>query len=317
MTTSVEFDGVAGGWESDFGQPADDTGDRLYGHGLAQAAASEPSSQPADPTASGPDAVPAASGEPVPVDAGSGTPVELDAAGAVPPSDQPTEYVADAGNVVRLPANASIDNIRVEGDNLVLEQADGTLIVIKDAAANVPTFVIGEVEVPRVALLAALEGSGVDVAFGADGSINASPGANQPNSSGGNFEQPPGGIGDGFDLTALLPPTALAFPQYEDKELYPSFRREDNVPPTIIVDTGNPDGDNDEVLEEGLNPDGSNAGSEGEYAAGIFTLSDGNGLDDLVSVTITGVGAPTMFTISQLTGATPGAPLTVLAITVR
>ena len=228
MTTSVELDGVAGGWESDFGQLADDTGDRLYGHGLAQAAASEPSSQPVDPGRASLKPYPRHPVSPVPVDVGSGTPVELDA-GAAPPTDQPTEYVADAGNVVRLPAAVSIDNIRVEGDNLVLGQADGTLIVIKNAAANVPTFVIGEVEVPRVALIAALEGSGVDVAFGADGSINASPGDNQPNSSGGNFGQPPGGIGDGFDLTALLPPTALAFPQYEDKELYPSFRREERI----------------------------------------------------------------------------------------
>ncbi|MEP9387693.1 hypothetical protein ABLE71_10690, partial [Mesorhizobium sp. KR9-304] len=187
----------------------------------------------------------------MPVDAGSGTPVQLDAAGAVRPSGEPTEYVADAGNLVRLPANASIDNIRVEGDNLVLEQADGTLIVIKDAAANVPTFVIGEVEVPRVALLAALEGSGIDVAFGADGSINASPGDNQPNSSGGNFEQPPGGIGDGFDLSALLPPTALAFPQYEGKELYPSLE-EENVAGEVLDGTASLT-----VAEEGLNDDGS------------------------------------------------------------
>src|SRR5690606_7008288 len=126
------------------------------------------------------------------------------AAQTAPAANAPVEYVADASNAVRLPATVSIENIRVEGGNLLLEQADGTLIVIKDAAANVPTFIIGEVEVPRVALLAALEASGVDVAFGADGSISASPGANPPNSSGGNFEQPPGGIGNGFDLTDLL-----------------------------------------------------------------------------------------------------------------
>ena len=88
----------------------------------------------------------------------------------------------------------------------MLEQADGTLVTIKDAAANVPTFVIGDVEVPRVALLAALEASGVDVAFGADGSIAAVARQHLPGSSGGNFEVPPGGIGDGFDLSDLLPP---------------------------------------------------------------------------------------------------------------
>src|SRR5690606_1823371 len=97
---------------------------------------------------------------------------------------------------------------------------------IKDAASNVPTFVIGDVEVPRVALLAALEASGVDVAFGADGSIAASPGNNLPSSSGGNFDVPPGGIGDGFPLTDLLPPTALAFPRYEGRELFIGLEEE-------------------------------------------------------------------------------------------
>ena len=111
------------------------------------------------------------------MDVGSGAPVQPGAPGSAPATDAPLVYTADAGNVVRLPANISIENIRVEGSDLVLEQADGTLITIKDAAANVPTFIIGDVELPRVALLAALEASGVDVAFGADGSIAASPAA--------------------------------------------------------------------------------------------------------------------------------------------
>ncbi len=194
MTTSVELDGVSAAWEFDNLQTADDNGDRTSGTVVAQS--TEPAAVPAD----GP---PAASGEPVPVDVGSGSPAQPATPGSAPAADGPLVYTADASNVVRLPANISIENIRVEGSDLVLEQADGTLITIKDAAANVPTFVIGEVEVPRVALLAALEASGVDVAFGADGSIAVSPG--QPSSSGGNFEVPPGGIGDGFDLSDLLP----------------------------------------------------------------------------------------------------------------
>ncbi|RVC02369.1 hypothetical protein EN883_16420, partial [Mesorhizobium sp. M7A.F.Ca.AU.002.06.1.1] len=154
-------------------------------------------------------AAPAAS-EPVPVDVGGGAPVkpEAPAEAKTLPAAAPHEYVADASHVVRLPANASIDNIKVDGQNLVLEQADGSVIVIKDGALNVPTFIIGDVEVPRVALLAALEASHVDVAFGADGSISAGPGGSN-SSAGGDFSVPPGGIGDGFDLSALLPPTAL------------------------------------------------------------------------------------------------------------
>ncbi|WP_269933565.1 DUF5801 repeats-in-toxin domain-containing protein, partial [Aminobacter sp. HY435] len=165
---------------------------------------------------------PVAEADPVPVDAGSGQPVQAQPA-AVAPASADSTYVADVSNVVHLPASVAIDNIRVAGEDLILEQADGSLVVIKDAAANVPTFLLGDVEVPRVALIAALEAGGINVAFGADGSISAGPGS--PSSSGGNFDVPAGGIGDGFDLSALLPPTALQFPQYENRELFPGLRR--------------------------------------------------------------------------------------------
>lgn len=159
-----------------------------------------------------------AQADPVPVDAGSGEPVQAtQPTAAAPMQAMPTEFVADASNVVHLPASISIDNIKVDGNNLVLEQADGTLIVIKDAAANVPTFLLGDVEVPRVALIAALEAGGINVAFGADGSFTAGGGSAQ--GSGGNFEIQAGGIGDGFDVSDLLPPTALMFPQYAGREL--------------------------------------------------------------------------------------------------
>ena len=240
MTTSVELDGVSAAWNLDSLQPADDKGDRLSGDVVAQSTPAEPAAKPAEPA-------PAASGEPVPVDVGSGTPVQPGAAAPNPATDAPLEYTADASNVVKLPANVSIENIRVEGSDLVLEQADGTLVTIKDAAANVPTFMIGDVEVPRVALLAALEASGVDVAFGADGSMAASPASNLPNSSGGNFEVPPGGIGDGFDLSDLLPPTALAFRLYDGEELFASVNADplfENFSVTISeegLDNANPD----------------------------------------------------------------------------
>src|SRR5690606_5170135 len=166
MTTGIELDGVSVAWDLDNLQPADDKGDRISGAVVAQSTASEAAATPAEP-------VPATTGEPVPVDVGSGTPIQPGTAAAEASAGVPLVFTADASNVVKLPANISIENIHVEGSDLVLEQADGTLIVIKDAASNVPTFVIGDVEVPRVALLAALEASGVDVAFGADGSISA------------------------------------------------------------------------------------------------------------------------------------------------
>ncbi|MDL2405814.1 VCBS domain-containing protein [Rhizobium calliandrae] len=86
---------------------------------------------------------------------------------------QPIQIVPDNGNVVHLPANTSIDDIHVEGRNLVLIQADGTRIVIINGALHVPTFLIGEVTLPQQAVVAALQQQGINVAEGPDGSVHA------------------------------------------------------------------------------------------------------------------------------------------------
>ncbi|AYG63261.1 beta strand repeat-containing protein [Rhizobium jaguaris] len=86
---------------------------------------------------------------------------------------QPIQIVPDNGNVVHLPPNTSIDDIHVEGRNLVLVQADGTRIVIINGALHVPTFLIGDVTLPQQAVVAALQQQGVNVAEGPDGSVHA------------------------------------------------------------------------------------------------------------------------------------------------
>jgi len=106
-------------------------------------------------------------------------------------SAHPAEIVPDKNNVAHLPADVSIDDIRVEGNNLVLIQADGTEIVIVNGALHVPTFLLGEVELPQQAVIAALEQNNINVAAGPDGSYSAHSGSP---SSGGNFDtiqQPP------------------------------------------------------------------------------------------------------------------------------
>ncbi len=87
----------------------------------------------------------------------------------------PSEVTPNAENVVRLPAGIELDNLEfaVEGGNLVLLLADGTEIIVVGGAANIPTFVIGDVELPQVALFAALEGSNINVAAGPDGTFSA------------------------------------------------------------------------------------------------------------------------------------------------
>ena len=72
----------------------------------------------------------------------------------------------DADNIVRLPEGVSIDEIKLDGDNLVLVQPDGSSITILNAALRIPTFLIGDVEIPELALTAALQANGIDVAAG-------------------------------------------------------------------------------------------------------------------------------------------------------
>jgi T1SS-143 domain-containing protein len=111
----------------------------------------------------------------------------------------PTEVTPNSDNVVTLPAGIELDNLefKVDGANLVLVLADGTEIVVVGGAANIPTFVIGELELPQVALFAALEGSNINVAAGPDGSFSAQ---STPESS-RDFED--NQIGDGFEEFAL------------------------------------------------------------------------------------------------------------------
>ncbi|TPJ28756.1 Ig-like domain-containing protein, partial [Mesorhizobium sp. B2-8-3] len=294
MTTNIEFDAVSNSWDehTSAGENHISTGVQVAQATTGQAAS-----------------------EPVPVDVGSGVPAQgtanapaanQPAADAKAPASNapataanaaagniPHEYHVEAGNVVKLPASVSIDNIKVDGHDLVLTQPDGSQIVIKDAALNVPTFILGDVEVPRVALIAALEASHVDVAFGADGSISAG-GNGSPGSAGGNFEHPAGGIGDGFGLTSLLPPTDLAFGQPEHRELFPGLLPDST--PTILDLTPSTSGGDTTVNEKGLPASSGSEGSgeaqdpapntdQSEINSGTFAI---NSPDGIGSVNING-----------------------------
>ncbi|MBZ9795667.1 hypothetical protein, partial [Mesorhizobium sp. ES1-4] len=289
MATSIELDNVSSSWD-EHSVSSDHHDLTAQIQVVAQAAPAEQSA----PAQTAP-----ASADPVPVDVGGGAP-----AAAPPAANAPHEYVADASNVVRLPANVSIDNIKVDGHNLVLEQADGSVIVIKDGALNVPTFILGEVEVPRVALIAALEASHVDVAFGADGSISAGPGGST-SSAGGNFEQPAGGIGDGFGLSALLPPTDLHFGQPDHRELFAGLVEKPNHAPEIEVTPTHPnplDGNN-VVDESGLPVIGSNPSDAAIHATGTIHMTDPDGAGDLKTVTVSLEGSTQTVNINAITGA--------------
>ncbi|MCJ9669507.1 DUF5801 repeats-in-toxin domain-containing protein, partial [Neorhizobium sp. SHOUNA12B] len=119
-----------------------------------------------------------------------------------PPAAPAAEVTPDANNIVHLAANVAIDDVHVDGANLILVQADGTEIVILNGATKIPTMLIGEVEVPQQVLFAALEDSGINVAAGPDGSYSAS---GRPDSSGAQFEDSIQGNQNGpIQLASLL-----------------------------------------------------------------------------------------------------------------
>ncbi|CDZ70039.1 Hypothetical protein NGAL_HAMBI2610_16400 [Neorhizobium galegae bv. orientalis] len=118
------------------------------------------------------------------------------------PAAPAAEVTPDANNIVHLATSVSIDDIRVDGANLILVQADGTEIVIVNGATKIPTMLIGEVEVPQQVLFAALEDSGINVAAGPDGSFSAS---GRPDSSGAEFDDSiQGSQNDPIQLASLL-----------------------------------------------------------------------------------------------------------------
>jgi len=218
--------------------------------------------------------------EPAPVDPATGQPVaEPTSQAAVP--DVPETITPDADNVVRLPQGVSIDEIRLDGNNLVLVQPDGSTVTILNAALKVPTFLIGDVEIPELALAAALQANGIDVAAGPDGALTVVSAASQ--SGGGGFNTPNGDIGDAGPVIDLLPPTALQFGTLERRELFPSIR-ENDFPELSIVSLGAPPG---QVNESAL-ASGSGGGTTSTLGNILVDPGD-DGLGSLVVTNASGV----------------------------
>ena len=49
-------------------------------------------------------------------------------------AEVPAEFIPDSANVVRLPANVSLENAVVSGQDLLLTQPDGSIITIKNCS---------------------------------------------------------------------------------------------------------------------------------------------------------------------------------------
>ena len=162
----------------------------------------------------------------------------------------------NADNVVLLPAGTTLDDIRVEGRDLVVRLDDGRVFIIPDGAVFVPQIVIDGVSVPPLNLAALLIGQQPEPAAGA------------VSSSGGNFADPNAPIQSAFDLGNLLPYTELQFPQDAVEELIPQV---DYKPEVLIFTSENPLGSvaaTSTVDEKGLPPHGALPAGSGEIADG-------------------------------------------------
>ena len=210
---------------------------------------------------------------------------------------QALTLIPDVNGQIVLPAGVELDDIRVSGRDLIITMPDGTQMVITDGAIFVPQFVLDGIAVPPLNIAALLIGQ------------ETAPAAGRPTSSGGNFEDPVGDIGDPFARGDLLPPTQLAFPQPEEREIIPN--EPDEEPTTIIITPDQPAGSvsaTASVNEAGLparggEPAGSNEAANGETTTGsiIFNVPDGLGSISLNGVAITAVGQVFTAPLGQLT----------------
>ena len=193
---------------------------------------------------------------------------------------------ADADNVVVLPDGATLQNLEVQGRDLVIRTADGTVYIIPDGAIVVPQLVVEGVSVPPLNLAALLVGN------------EPQPAAGETQSSGGNFADPVDPIQDAFARGDLLPYTELQFPEPQDEEIIPGLI--DEEPDVIVITPDNPVGAVNataSVDEAGLpqrdgEPEGTEEPTDIETTTGTINYNSPDGLGALLinGVEITEVG---------------------------
>ncbi|TDH34487.1 hypothetical protein E2A64_17675, partial [Pseudohoeflea suaedae] len=212
-----------------------------------------------------------------PADIGGQTPAtgpSLPSAAAAPDAGQAGSVqtlVADSANQVQLPAGSSLGRMELRGQDLVIIQPDGSEIIIQNAAANVPTFIIDGVVIPQEALIAALEGNEINIAAGPNGTLVASSAA--VDSSGANFFVTPPGIGDAVPILGLLPPTALQFTGDEERRIFPVEPDEEPLDIVSILPSGGVG--NGDIQDPEL-PGGSSALPGGSEDSFIVTIQAGS-----------------------------------------
>ena len=236
----------------------------------------------------------------------------------VPAEDAPVTatFTSSDGAKIVLPAGTSVDTIMVRGDNLILVQEDGSIIVILDGAKYPPTLLLGGIEIPSDSLAFIIKDApeGVPTAGPSTTQATGDAGPQQVPSSGGEFAEVNPHLGDPFPIGPLLPPTALQFFVPIVKEDEPGFLEDDGgvgaaappVPPSI--------GENLGLLvdEDDIVGKGGNAGGPGDkdgppdaIVSGLLHYSFGSGpaavdpfvidVGSLNALGLTSNGAPVQF----------------------
>ncbi|MBV7266499.1 DUF5801 repeats-in-toxin domain-containing protein [Erythrobacter ani] len=193
---------------------------------------------------------------------------------------EPSEIVLPAqDNIITLPPGASLEDLSVEGRDLVITLADGSRIVIPDGAVFVPQIVVEGVAVPPQTVAQLLTGNEPEPAAGAT------------QSSGGNFAGDEGEIQPAFDIGDLLPFTELEFPEDPEEEILPFG---DDQPEVVIETIDNPIGVPNAVAtvgEDGLpargdEPEGTQAETDNESTSGTIVV---DALDGISAILINGI----------------------------
>ena len=137
---------------------------------------------------------------------------------AIPPG---ATTIVPVDGVIQLPPGTRLDAIKLSGNDLLVTLPDGQVLVIVDGALRIPQIKVGPINIPAPTVAALIAGQ------------EPEPAAGRPQSSGGNFAQTPGNIGDPFGLGNLLPPTEFGFPRILDREVIPDAV--DNKPKILIT----------------------------------------------------------------------------------
>lgn len=211
------------------------------------------------------------------------------------------ERIVPVNGRVQLPAGTRLDSIRLVGTDLVVTLPNGEVVVIVDGALRVPQFVIGTITIPQTNIAALIAGQEPEPAAGA------------LQSSGGNFSEAVGDIGDPFGLGDLLPATDFVLPADDNRELIPDAL--DNEPEILIATPDQPAGSASAtatvaeaaLAQRGSEPAGSDSASPAETVTGSILI---NSLDQPNAVTING----TLVTAVGQSVATPFGVLTITSI---